>query len=181
MRPADDLPWVSGFGAHEPSFGAEVFVDRAARIIGQVELGDRCSVWPGAVLRADDDRIVVGAGSAVLDQALLEAPTGRPVVVGAGVLISHQACVHGAHIEDRALVGIGAIVLDGAVVGTRSLVAAGALVPPGMVVPADTLVLGQPAKVVRVLRDDEKQRSLRQLAEVAAKAAQYLDVRASHE
>jgi carbonic anhydrase/acetyltransferase-like protein (isoleucine patch superfamily) len=168
------LPWVSGFGQHQPVIGSQVFVDRAARLIGQVELAEGCSVWPGAVLRADDDRIVVGAGSAVLDQALLEAPRAHPVIVGPRTLVSHQACLHGARVQEGALIGIGAIVLDGAVIGKRSLVGAGALVPPGMVVPADSLVLGQPAKVVRALRDDELARTAAQVADVAAKAAQYL-------
>lgn len=167
-------PLITPFGGHTPVIGPGVYVDATARLIGQVELEDGSSVWPGAVLRADDDRIVVGRGSAILDMALLEAPRGSPVVVAAGALISHKACVHGARIEAGAVVGIGAIVLDGAVVGAQCLVGAGAVVPPGKQLPAATLVLGAPAKVVRELRDDEKERALAQLGDVAAKAAAYL-------
>jgi carbonic anhydrase/acetyltransferase-like protein (isoleucine patch superfamily) len=166
--------WITRFGTHEPVVGENAFVDRAARLIGQVSLEKGCSVWPGAVLRADDDSVRVGAGSAVLDQALLEAPRGRPVIVGPHALVSHKACVHGARVEPGALVGIGAIVLDGAVVGRRSLVAAGTVVPPDMAIPPEVLVLGQPAKVIRPLRAEETARIEAQLAEVAAKAAQYL-------
>jgi carbonic anhydrase/acetyltransferase-like protein (isoleucine patch superfamily) len=165
---------ISSFGEHHPRIAADVWVDPAARIIGRVELGAGASVWPGAVLRADDDRIEVGPGSAVLDLCLVEAPAGSPVLVGPEVLLSHQACVHGARVQAGALVGIGAIVLDGATVGAGALVAAGAVVPPKMEVPPGVLVVGQPAKVVRELRDDERERTRRQVAEVAAKAAEYL-------
>jgi carbonic anhydrase/acetyltransferase-like protein (isoleucine patch superfamily) len=167
-------PFVTAFGDHRPIIATQVFVDRSARLIGQVELAPGSSVWPGAVLRADDARIRVGEGSAVLDMALLEAPQGCPVLIAPEALVSHKACLHGARVERGALVGIGAIVLDGAVVGAGALVGAGAVVPPGMAIPPATLVLGQPAKVIRELRDEERQRTRAQLAEVAAKAAQYL-------
>lgn len=167
-------PLITPFGEHAPVLAEDAYVDRSARIIGQVRLEPASSVWPGAVLRADDDRVVLGRGSAVLDLGLVEAPAGSPVIVEPAALISHKACVHGARIETGALVGIGAIVLDGACIGAGSLVGAGAVVPPGMQVPPATLVLGQPAKVVRELGDDERERGRRQVAEVAAKAAEYL-------
>lgn len=173
-----ERPWISGFGDDQPVLGEQVFVDRAARLIGRVELGRGSSVWPGAVLRADDDRIVIGPGSAVLDQALIEAPAGHPVVVAADVLVSHQACLHGARVAAGALIGIGAIVLDGAAIGEGALVGAGALVVPGTEVPAGALVLGQPARVVRELDEQERARTPAQLAEVAAKARQYLALEA---
>jgi carbonic anhydrase/acetyltransferase-like protein (isoleucine patch superfamily) len=110
----------------------------------------------------------------VLDLCLLEAPTGRPVIVEPGALVSHQVCLHGATVQSGALVGIGAIVLDGAVVGAGALVGAGAVVPPRMEVPAGTLVLGQPAKVVRELKPAERQEVAKQLADLAAKAKIYL-------
>jgi carbonic anhydrase/acetyltransferase-like protein (isoleucine patch superfamily) len=125
------------------------------------------------VLRADDDEIRVGEGSAILDMSLLEAPAGRPVVVEPGALVSHMACLHGAVVKTGALVGIGAIVLEGAVVGEGSLVGAGALVPPGMEVPSGVLVLGQPAKVIRRLKPAERETVDRQLAGLKAKAEIY--------
>ena len=165
---------ITPFDGHAPAIADGVFVDRSARIIGRVELQAGTSIWPGAVLRADSERIVVGRGSAVLDQCLLEAPEGHPVLVDEGALISHQACLHGAHVEAGALVGIGAVVLDGATIGTGALVAAGAVVAPKQVVPPRTLVVGQPAKVLRELTAEELARTHAQVAEVAAKAQQYL-------
>jgi carbonic anhydrase/acetyltransferase-like protein (isoleucine patch superfamily) len=123
------------------------------------------------VLRADDEEIRVGKGSAILDMSLVEAPSGRPVVVEPGALVSHMVCLHGAVVKTGALIGIGAIVLDGAVVGEGSLVGAGALVPPGMEVPSGVLVLGQPAKVIRDLKRSELESVGRQLADLRAKAA----------
>ncbi len=166
--------FVTPFDGHAPAIADGVFVDRSARIIGQVELQPGTSIWPGAVLRADSERIVVGRGSAVLDQCLLEAPEGHPVLVDEGVLISHQACLHGARVQTGALVGIGAIVLDGATIGAGALVAAGAVVAPKQVVPPRVLVVGQPAKVLRELTAEELARTQAQVAEVAAKAQQYL-------
>lgn len=165
--------FVTPFAGHSPRIHPECYVDISARLIGRVILEAGASVWPGAVLRADDEEIRVGAGSAVLDLCLLEAPAGRPVVIEPGALVSHKACLHGAVVRNGALIGIGAIVLDGAVVGTGALVGAGALVPPGMEVPPGVLVLGQPAKVIRELKASEKENVLRQLADLRAKADVY--------
>lgn len=165
---------ITPFGGHAPQIDPTAFVDPSARIIGRVNLARGAMVWPGAVLRADDDRIEVGQGSAVLDLCLLEAPQGRPVIVEPGSLVSHQVCLHGARVKSGALVGIGAIVLDGAVIGAGSLVGAGAVVPPRMEVPEGVLVLGQPAKVVRELKPVEMEEVAKQLADLAAKAQVYL-------
>jgi len=165
--------YITPFDGHAPRIHPDAWVDVSARIIGRVELAAGVTIWPGAVLRADDEAITVGAGSAVLDLALVEAPHGQPVVIEAGALISHQACLHGAVVKAGALVGIGAIVLDGAVVGEGALVGAGAVVPPRMQVPAGALVLGQPAKVIRELKPAEREMVAGQLAELRAKAAIY--------
>jgi carbonic anhydrase/acetyltransferase-like protein (isoleucine patch superfamily) len=166
---------ITPYDGHAPRLAAGAFVDRSARLIGRVEIGPGASVWPGAVLRADDESITVGQGSAVLDLCLLEAPHGHPVVVEAGALVSHQACLHGATVRGGALVGIGAIVLDGAVVGEGALVGAGALVPPGMEVPPGMLLLGAPAKAVRELKPAERDNIAAQVAELQEKAKAYLD------
>ncbi len=173
MPDSDQGRLISAFEGQEPRIHHSAFVDIAARIIGRVTLAAGVTVWPGAVLRADDEAISVGQGSAVLDLALLESPHGHPVEVGEGALISHQACLHGASVGAGALVGIGAIVLDGAVVGAGALVGAGAVVPPGMAVPAGVVVLGQPARVVRDLTPAEQDNVARQLAELRAKAQRY--------
>ncbi|MBW2258800.1 MAG: gamma carbonic anhydrase family protein, partial [Deltaproteobacteria bacterium] len=86
---------ITGFGEHTPAIAPDAFVDSFVRIIGQVTIGSRASIWPGCVLRADDDAITVAAGAVVLDLALVEAPAGHPVHIGEGALVSHKACVHG--------------------------------------------------------------------------------------
>jgi len=168
-----DRSYITAFKGHAPLIDPSVFVDISTRLIGRVTLASGVTVWPGAVLRADDEEIRVGKGSAKLDMSLLEAPAGRPVVVEPGALVSHMACLHGAVVKTGALVGIGAIVLDAAVVGAGSLVGAGTLVPPGMEAPSGVLVLGQPAKVIRELKPVERETVNRQLADLRAKAAIY--------
>ncbi|MEW5912773.1 MAG: gamma carbonic anhydrase family protein [Thermodesulfobacteriota bacterium] len=165
---------ITPYDGHAPQIAAGVFVDRSVRLIGRIILEEGASIWPGAVLRADDGEILIKAGSAVLDLALLEAPLGKPVIVEAGSLISHQVCLHGATVCSGALVGIGAIVLDKAVVGEGAIVGAGAVVPPGMQVPPGVLVLGQPAKPVRDLKPSERGMVRDQLAELHHKAQIYM-------
>jgi carbonic anhydrase/acetyltransferase-like protein (isoleucine patch superfamily) len=164
---------ITNFKGISPIIGPEVWVDPTARLIGRVELEAAASVWPGAVLRADEERIVIGKQSAVLDLCLIESPGGHPVIVGDGALISHKACLHGARVEANALVGIGAIVLDGAVIRSGALVGAGAIVTPGTIVDEGMLVLGQPAKPVRQLSAQERAKIKDQVAELVAKAVEY--------
>ncbi len=144
------------------------WVHAAATLIGDVRLGAHVSVWPGAVLRGDRDAIVVGEGTNVQDGAVLHCDPGLPCVVGAGVTIGHRAVVHGCTVEDGALIGIGAVVLNGAVVGAGSLVAAGAVVGEGMQIPPHSLVVGVPAKVLRPLNDEQRERVERGAATYAA-------------
>jgi carbonic anhydrase/acetyltransferase-like protein (isoleucine patch superfamily) len=165
--------YITSFNGHTPCIDPTAFVDITARLIGRVTLASGVTVWPGAVLRADDEEIRIGEGSAILDLCLLEAPAGRPVVVEPGALVSHMVCLHGAAVKTGALVGVGAIVLDGATVGERTIVGAGTLVPPGMEVPSGVLVMGQPAKVIRELKTAERETVDRQLAELKAKVEIY--------
>ncbi len=165
--------FITAFNDHWPEIADDAFVDISARLIGRIRIENHASIWPGAVLRADDEEIIIGKGSAVLDLSLLEAPRGHPVIVAAGSLISHKACLHGATVKAGALVGIGATVLDGAVIGEGALIGAGSLVPPGMEVPPGMLMLGQPAKAVRELNREEKQNVTAQLKDLAAKAKVY--------
>ncbi|WP_328869861.1 gamma carbonic anhydrase family protein [Streptomyces sp. NBC_00287] len=147
---------IKGIGGREPKVDADVFVAPTASVIGDVTLSAGASVWYGAVLRGDVERISVGAQSNVQDNCTLHADPGFPVSVGERVSIGHNAVVHGATVEDDCLIGMGATVLNGAVIGAGSLVAAQALVPQGMVVPAGSLVAGVPAKVKRELTEEEK-------------------------
>ena len=126
-----------------------------AVLAGAVELGPGASVWYTSVVRADTDRITIGAGSNIQDGCVLHTDPGLHLELGAGVTVGHRAVLHGCRIEDDVLVGMGAIVLNGAVVGTGSIVAAGALVPEGVVIPPRSLVVGTPGRVRRTTTDEE--------------------------
>ncbi|MFI1291881.1 MULTISPECIES: gamma carbonic anhydrase family protein [unclassified Streptomyces] len=152
-----DKALIAGIGGREPQVDEGAFVAPTATVIGDVALGAGASVWYGAVLRGDVERIAVGAGSNVQDNCTLHADPGFPVGVGERVSIGHNAVVHGATVEDDCLIGMGATVLNGAVIGAGSLVAAQALVPQGMRVPPGSLVAGVPAKVRRELTQEERQ------------------------
>jgi len=137
------------------------FIHPLAVVLGNVELGDKASVWPGAVLRGDTDRIVIGEESNVKDGAVIHVDPGMPCLIGSRVTIGHRAVVHGATLEDECLIGMGAIVLNGALIGKGSVVGAGAVVREGMQVPPGSLVLGVPGKVVKQVDEETRARILR--------------------
>jgi len=137
------------FGDREPQLADGVYIDSSAQVIGDVRLKEGASVWPGAVLRGDDDYIEIGRNSAVMDVAFVEAPRGMPVVIGNSCLVSHAARLHGCRLEDETMIGIGAIVLDGAIIGARSIIAAGSLIVPGTRIPSESVVVGSPGRVTR--------------------------------
>lgn len=139
-----------------PRLGSGVYLARTSVVVGDVTLGDHSSVWYGAVLRGDINRIVVGHHSNVQDNAVLHLADDFPCLVGNWVTIGHSANVHACKIEDECLIGMGATVLDGAVVGAQSLIGANALVTPGMVIPPGSLVVGSPAKIKRPLSLEER-------------------------
>ena len=139
-----------------PVLGAQVYIAKTATVIGDVTLGDASSVWYGAVLRGDINRIEIGHHSNVQDNAVLHLADDYPCVVGNWVTIGHSANVHACTIGDECLIGMGATVLDGAVIGEQSLIGANALVTPGMQIPPGSLVVGAPAKVKRVLTAEER-------------------------
>lgn len=155
---------LRSFKHHQPKLGQAVFVDPAAVVIGDVHLGDDCSIWPGAVVRGDMHRIRVGARTSVQDRAVLHIthasdfnPEGWPLIIGDDVTIGHGACLHGCTVGDRVLVGIGATVLDGAVIEDEVMIGAGALVPPGKTLPSGYLYVGSPCKQARPLKESERQ------------------------
>lgn len=145
-----------------PSLGVRVYVDPAASVIGDVVLGDDTSIWPGAVLRGDVQRIRVGARSNIQDGAVLHVthdgpytPGGSPCVVGIGATIGHAAVVHACSIGDYCLVGMHATVLDGALLEPYAMVGANSLVTAGTRVGTGELWLGCPARRVRQLTPDQ--------------------------
>ena len=138
-----------------PRFAENVRGHETCVVIGDVELGEGVSLWPHSVLRGDYNLIRVGRGSNVQDGAVIHNDTGNPCVIGDDCVIGHLACVHGATLGDRVLIGIHAVVLNGAVVGDESIIGAGAVVPEGKVIPPRSLVLGMPGKVLRQITEDE--------------------------
>lgn len=146
-----------------PRLGERVYVDPAASVIGDVELGDDASVWPGCVVRGDVNFIRIGARTNIQDGTVIHVSHDGPhaklggfaTVIGEDVTIGHKAIVHACRIGDAALIGMGAIVLDGAVVESHGFVGAGAVVPPGKTVGRGELWLGNPARRVRVLSETD--------------------------
>lgn len=139
------------FRQQSPQTQQAAFVAPGADLIGDVRLGDGSSVWYRAVLRADLAPIEIGSGSNVQDLCCLHVESGAPCRLGDYVTVGHGAILHACTVEDRCLIGMGAIVLDGAVIGRGSIVGAHALVTKNTIIPPHSLVLGSPAKVVRQL------------------------------
>ena len=138
-----------------PRIHSSAYVAPTATLIGDVVVGEDASIWFGCVLRASEATITVGPRTNVQDLTVIHADLGLPCRLGAGVTVGHRAVIHGATVEDGAMVGIGAIVLNGATVGEEAIVGAGAVVLEGDSVPPRTLVAGVPAKVVRSLEADD--------------------------
>lgn len=148
-----------------PRLGANVYIDPAAHVIGDVEIGDDASLWPCAVARGDVHRVRIGARSNVQDGAILHVThagehtgDGFACVIGADVTIGHAAVVHACTIGDACLVGMHATVLDGVVVARHAMIGAGAVVTPGKRVGEGELWVGNPARCVRRLSDEEIER-----------------------
>jgi len=154
-------------GTHRPQIHPSAYVHDLAVVIGAVTIGARSSVWPGAVLRGDNDRIDIDEESNIQDNCVLHTDPGLPLRIGSGVTIGHQAMLHGCTIGDGALIGIQAIVLNECVVGCRSLLGAGGLLTERKSIPDASMAVGAPARVLRALREDE-------LAMLAAVAASYV-------
>ena len=139
-----------------PAFGSNAFLAETAVVIGDVVMGDDCSVWYHAVVRGDVHSIRTGDRVNVQDGAVLHVTNGAaPLRIGNGVTIGHLAMLHGCTVENHCLIGMHATVLDGAIIGEESLVAAGAVVLENTIVPPRSLVAGVPAKVRRSLSDEE--------------------------
>ena len=134
-----------------PSIADTAWVADSAQVIGNVVLGAQASIWFGAVVRGDMERITIGAGSNVQDSSVLHADVGQPLAIGEHVTVGHQAVLHGCTVGDGSLIGIGAIVLNGAKIGKNCLVGAGSLVTEGKEFPDGSMIIGAPAKLARQL------------------------------
>ena len=139
-----------------PRLHPSAFVASNAKVIGDVTLGAESSVWYGAVLRGDINRIIIGPSSNIQDGAVVHLADDYPAIVGELVTVGHKAIVHACTVNDEVLIGMGAIILDGAEIGARSIIGANTLVVSGMKIPPGSLVLGSPGKIVRQLSLDEQ-------------------------
>ena len=155
------------------SIHPDAFIHPEAFVYGNVTLGARASVWPGAVIRADSAPITIGESSNVQDGVVIHVDPDLPCTIGARVVIGHRAIVHGATVEDDCLIAIGAIVLNRVVVGRGSIVGAGAVCSEGMVIPPNSLVLGVPGKIVRATDETLRER-------IAAGVAAYVELSERH-
>ncbi|KZY68276.1 gamma carbonic anhydrase family protein [Oleiphilus sp. HI0071] len=148
---------------HSPLLGERVFVDPSALVLGDVQLGDDCSVWPMAVVRGDMHKIRIGDRTSVQDGSVLHIthagpfnPDGYPLIVGDDVTVGHKALLHGCTIGNRVLIGMGAIVMDGAVIEDEVIIAAGSTVSPGKRLESGYVYRGSPAKQARPISDKER-------------------------
>ena len=156
-----------------PQLGEGAWVAPSADLIGDVRLGNRCSVWFGAVIRADNTPIVLGDESNFQDGSIGHSDPGAPLTIGARVTIGHQAILHGCTVEDEALIGMGARILNGAVIGAQCIVGAGALVTEGKRFEPRSLIVGSPARAVRQLTDEQVVLLRLSADHYAEKAARY--------
>ena len=147
-----------------PQLGTGAWVAETAQVIGAVELGERASVWFGAVIRGDNETIRVGRNTNIQDLSVLHSDHGKPLTIGNDVTIGHQVMLHGCTIGDNTLIGIQAVVLNGAKIGRNCIVGAGSVVTEGKEFPDNSLIVGSPAKVTRTL-DEAAAAKLAQSAE----------------
>ncbi|MCP4007472.1 MAG: gamma carbonic anhydrase family protein [bacterium] len=157
-----------------PRVAADAFLAPGCSVIGDVEIGARSSVWFGCVLRGDVQPIRIGARTNIQDGTIIHVTNdGWAATIGDDVLIGHQCVIHACRLEDRAFIGMGAVVMDEAVVESRAMVAAGALVTPGKRVLSGQLWAGQPARYVRELSEAEQDESERRVSHYEELAAEY--------
>lgn len=153
--------------------GTPLFVAGNATVIGDITFGKEVGIWFGAVIRADKDRIEIGDRSNIQDNCVIHTSKGFPVILGNDVSVGHGAILHGCSIQDRVLVGMGAIVLNGAKVGSGSIIGAGAVITEGKEIPPDSVVVGVPGKIVRQTGADQRQHILNNAVSYVELAREY--------
>jgi gamma-carbonic anhydrase len=167
---------IRTFQGLKPTIPDSCFIEDTAVVIGDVVMGEDCSVWFNAVIRGDVNHIRIGNRTNVQDLCMLHVTHDtHPLIIGNEVTIGHSVVLHGCTIKDRVLVGMGAIVMDGAVIGEDSVVGAGALVVEGTVVPPKSVILGSPGRVRRGVSDAELAWIKESAANYVKYARQYMD------
>ena len=147
---------IRPFQGTKPTVPASCYIEDTGIVIGDVVMGEECSVWFHAVIRGDVHYIRIGSRTNVQDLCMLHVTHDtHPLIIGSEVTVGHSVVLHGCTVKDRVLIGMGAIVMDGAVIGENSVVGAGALITEGTIVPPKSLILGAPARVKRPVTDQE--------------------------
>ena len=160
---------IKKFRSKSPIIPDSCYISESVDLIGDVTLGENVSLWFGTIVRGDMHFITIGNRSNIQDNSVIHVTTDvSPTRIGDEVTVGHNAIIHGATIEDRCLIGMGAIIMDDVVIGEGSIVGAGAVVPPNMIIPPRSLVVGLPAKIVRQTSDEE-------LEMIIERAQHYID------
>jgi gamma-carbonic anhydrase len=146
---------VKSIRGYTPTFGNNCFLAENATVVGEVRMGDNCTVWFNAVVRGDVHSITIGNNTNIQDGAVIHCTYQKArTIIGSNVSIAHNAIIHGCTIQDNVLVGMGAIVMDDAVVGENCVIAAGAVVLPGTVIEGGTIYAGMPAKKIKDISEE---------------------------
>ena len=170
---------IRPFRGVTPRIAESAYIDPSAQVIGDVVIGERSSVWPNVAIRGDVNYIRIGDETSIQDNSVLHVDHDKyPCIVGNQVTVGHRVVLHGCEVQDNALIGIGAVVLNGAKIGAGAVVAAGALVPEGMEIPAKMLAMGTPAKIRREVTPEEQDRFHKNCRNYVAITAIYKDEQA---
>ena len=156
-----------------PHIGKDVFIAENAFIIGDAEIDNGCSIWFGAVIRADEDKIIIGKNTNIQDNCTLHVDKNKPVIIGENVTVGHNAVVHGCEIGDCSLIGMNSTILDGAKIGKNCVVGAGAVVTQNKTFPDNSLIMGIPAKAVGIVDFAAIESILLNAGHYAQKAKEY--------
>jgi len=153
---------IRNFEQHTPKIDDSAWIDEAAVVIGDVEIGAHSNIWPGTIVRGDIHHIRIGDNTNIQDASILHIshdseflPGGAPLTIGNGVTVGHKVILHGCTIKDNSLIGMGAIVMDNAIIESHVVVAAGSVVPGGKTLESGYLYVGSPARRVRKLTEKE--------------------------
>ncbi|WP_028830288.1 gamma carbonic anhydrase family protein [Proteocatella sphenisci] len=162
------------FMGNSPNISKNAFCAPNAAIIGSAEISDDASIWFGACIRADNNKIFIGKGTNIQDLTIIHVDDDTPVHIGENVTVGHSCIIHGANIEDNVLVGMGSLIMDRAKVGRDTIIGAGSLIPSGKEIPSGVLVMGRPAKVVRELTQEEILSITKSAVDYAANSKKYI-------
>jgi len=165
------------YNGKKPELEKRVYVDPTATLIGDIAVGAGVGIWPGAIIRADEGKVILEEGVMVLENAIIEAGKGSTLTIKSGAIISHGAIVHGAFIGRNCVIGIGAKILDKAIIHDHSIVGSGALVTPNKEIPSKKMVLGLPGKIIKDLEESDLANSREEWDMLNNKLDYYIKIR----